>query len=54
MPAPTAVNVVPDTVQTAGVEEAKVTAPVPEPPEVESAAVPPTISADTGLIVNVA
>ena len=54
VPAPTAVSVVPDIVHTEVVVELKLTAPVPEPPEVESAAVPPTVKADKGLIVRVA
>ncbi len=54
VPALTAVNVVPDIVQTEVVVELKLTEPVPDPPDVERVAVPPTVIADKGLIVSVA
>ena len=54
VPADTAVKVVPETVQIEVVPEEYETAPMPEPPLVDSDAVPPTIIAETGLIVSVA
>ena len=54
VPADTADKVVPEIVQIEVVLEEYETAPVPEPPLVESDAVPPTIIADTGLMVSVA
>jgi hypothetical protein len=52
-PAETADKVLPETEQIDVVVELKVTAPVPDPPVVEREAVPPTVSAETGLIDSV-